>query len=466
MATTEGFATTGAVEAGPLTIPPPTQISLQDQQPAVAPVRADERVAAVDTVRGFALLGILLMNICSFGLPEAAYSNPAAAGGDTGWNLFTWCFITIFGEGKMRAIFSLTFGASVYLLVDRLGRKGAAADAADIHYRRMLWLLLFGLIHGYCIWMGDILYPYAMMGLLLYPLRKLSPRALLITAGIMMLLIAGTGLGYHFHLKAQRRDYLSIQADEKAGKKLTKDQEATKKDWEQTVSDFTPSAEDLKKETDAHLNSYAKLFALRAKEVYRFHSFPIYVPPVWFDILDMMLIGIAFIKLGILSGSRPTRFYIWMAVIGFGIGLPAHSWSVWWEARNHFTIDSQSFTFVAYEFGRFTAFGYIALLVLTVKHGVFRPVTRTLAYVGQMAFSNYILTSLICTTIFEGYGFGLFGKLQRYQLYGVVLFVWIVILTWSPIWLRRFRFGPLEWAWRSLTYWKRQPLRIRERAVA
>jgi uncharacterized protein len=462
MATTQGSSAFTTIEAPALTL---TQTAPQDP-PAVAPVRADERIFAVDAVRGFALLGILLMNILIFGLPMAAESNPAVAGGDTGWNLFTWCFITIFGEGKMRAIFSLTFGASVYLLVDRLCRKGAAADAADIHYRRMLWLLLFGLIHAYCIWMGDILFPYAMLGLLLYPLRKLSPRALLTAAAIMILAISGTNLSYYLHTRAQHREYLAVQADEKAGKKLTKDQEATKKDWEETVSEISPSAEDLKKETDAHLGSYSKLFAFRAKQVYRFHSFPIYVPFVWFDMLDMMLIGIAFLKLGVLTGSRSTRFYLWMALIGFGIGLPAHSWSVWYAARNHFTIQSQGFTWFAYEFGRFTAFGYIALLVLAVKHGLFRSATRTLAAVGQMAFSNYILTSLICTTIFEGYGFGLFGKLQRYQLYGVVLFVWIVILTWSPIWLRHFRFGPLEWAWRSLTYWKRQPFRIRERGIA
>ncbi len=87
-------------------------------------------------------------------------------------------------------------------------------------------------------------------------------------------------------------------------------------------------------------------------------------------------------------------------------------------------------------------------------------VTRTLAYVGQTAFSNYLLTSLICTTIFEGYGLGWFGKLQRYQLYGVVLGVWAVILIVSPIWLQYFRFGPLEWLWRSLTYWRKQPFRI------
>ena len=95
------------------------------------------------------------------------------------------------------------------------------------------------------------------------------------------------------------------------------------------------------------------------------------------------------------------------------------------------------------------------------RSAALRRVAARLASVGQMAFTNYILTSLICTTILEGYGFGLFGKLQRYELYAVVLFVWLIVLVLSPIWLRRFRFGPLEWIWRSMTYWKRQPLRLR-----
>jgi uncharacterized protein len=105
------------------------------------------------------------------------------------------------------------------------------------------------------------------------------------------------------------------------------------------------------------------------------------------------------------------------------------------------------------------------VILLVIKSVALRGVTKRLASVGQMAFSNYILTSVICTTIFEGYGFGLFGKLQRYQLYGVVLVVWIVILIVSPIRLRHFRFGPLEWLWRSLTYWKKQPFRIHEQTL-
>src|SRR5262249_36848902 len=209
------------------------------------------RMSALDTVRGFALLGILVMNILAFGLPYAASWNPAAAGGSTGWNLFTWALIEVLGDGKMRAIFSLVFGASVLLLVERLSRRGTGVDAADIHYRRMLWLLVFGLIHAYFIWFGDILYPYALMGLLLFPLRKLSARALLIAAGIMMLVMTGDNVRYYLQQKSEQREYAQILADEKAGKTLSRDQQDTRSDWEDMLREVSPSADDLRKETDA-----------------------------------------------------------------------------------------------------------------------------------------------------------------------------------------------------------------------
>ena len=429
--------------------------------PAVAPVRSDERISGLDTIRGFALLGILLLNICAFGLPAAAYFNPAPAGGATGPNLVLWAVITVIADGKMRAIFSLTFGASLYLLVDRLSRKGAGADVADIHYRRMLWLMLFGMIHAYLIWWGDILYYYASLGLILFPLRKLSARALLIIAGIMILSLTLLPMGFQHHLREERIQYVHIQADLSAGKTLTEEQQETKKDWEEGVKNFTPSAQDLKKETDAHRGGYLGLLQYRAKEVFHDHSSPMYFPFPWFDILTMMLIGVAMMKTGVLLGQRSTKFYVWMALISFAIGVPANLWSVWLCIRDHFALESLIFSNATYELGRFTAFGYIALLVLAIRSGVLRGVTAALASVGQMAFTNYILTSLICTTILEGYGFGLFGKLQRYQLFAIVPVVWLVILVISPIWLRHFFYGPLEWVWRCLTYWKRQPFRIK-----
>src|SRR5271154_6319193 len=219
MTTPDSSAAYNAADAATTELSPAQEFSLTATAPkdlsVVTPVRAEERISALDTIRGFSLLGILLMNICGFGLPGPAYDNPVPAGGATGLNLLAWCFTTIFADGKMRAIFSMAFGASVYLLVDRLSRKGAAADAADIHYRRMLWLLLFGIMHTYLVWHGDILFYYAVMGLVLYPLRKLSPRILLIAAAIMLLVMVGSGVYDHLHNLSLQREYNQVETEEK-----------------------------------------------------------------------------------------------------------------------------------------------------------------------------------------------------------------------------------------------------------
>jgi uncharacterized protein len=443
------------------TVPAPLPL---EGQPTLAPVRSEERISALDTVRGFALLGILVMNILAFGVPNAAAWKPTLAGGASGWNLFTWFVIEVLGDGKMRAIFSLVFGASVLLLVERLSRRGTGVDAADIHYRRMLWLLVFGLIHAYFIWFGDILYPYALMGLLLFPLRKLSARALLIAAGIMMLVMTGDNVRYYLQQKNEQREYAQILADEKAGRTLSRDQQDTRSDWEDMLREVSPSADDLKKETDAHRGSYLQLLAFRSKLVFHLHGRPIYLPNPWFDFLALMLFGMAFLKLGVLTAARSVRFYVWMALLSFAIGLPTHAWAFWWFWKQQFSIESSNLIGIAYEIGRVTAFGYIAVILLFIKLNLWKSATERLAAVGRMAFSNYIFASVVCTILFDG--FGLFGKLQRYQLYGVVLLVWAVNLVVSPIWLRHFRFGPLEWLWRSLTYWKKQPFRIRGQVSA
>jgi len=277
--------------------------------------------------------------------------------------------------------------------------------------------------------------------------------------------MVGSGVRDHLHNLSLQREYEQVQTDEKAGKKLTAAEEESKKEWEDTLKLYFPPAEDLKEDTDAHRNGYFKLVAFRAKHVYELHRRPIYMP-WWYDVLAMMLVGMALLKLGVLTGSYSTKFYVWMALLSFAIGLPIDTWSVWSAVKGHFSMDSWVPNITTYEIGRFTALGYIAVILLVIKSGQLQAVTRTLASVGRTAFSNYILTSLICVTIFNGSGFGLFNKLQRYQLYAIVLGVWLVILIVSPIWLRYFRFGPLEWMWRSLTYWKKQPFRIPERAVA
>src|SRR5438105_1788480 len=163
-----------------------------------APVSQGERITSLDTVRGFALLGILLMNIVAMSMSLGAYDDPTVTGGSTGVNLWVWAILHVVAEGKMRALFSMVFGAGIVLLTSRLERNGA--PSADIYYRRTLWLLLFGVVHAYLLWLGDILYPYALCALALYPFRKMSAKALLWIGGIILVLnsgLQGAG-GFHF----------------------------------------------------------------------------------------------------------------------------------------------------------------------------------------------------------------------------------------------------------------------------
>jgi len=426
-------------------------------EPSLAPTRQDERIFTIDTMRGFALLGILLLNILAFGLPMATELNPTVAGGASGWNLKTWFAVAVLFDGKMRAIFSMMFGASVYILIGRLSRKGAAAD---IHYRRMLWMMLFGLIHGYLLWFGDILYYYAIAGLFLYPLRKLSPRVLLTAAAVMLLAMSGWGVYESYHFRYLHQQFLQAQADEHAGKKLTADQEKNKKEWTDDYNQWQPPKEDFDREYQSHHSTWVAGFNFRSQNLQQGHAGLLYTPSSgWWDVIAMMLIGIALIKMDVLTGQRSYAFYGRMAAICLGIGLGSGFTMMWIILKGQFTDEAAWLGYAFYEPSRLAGFGYCALLMMIVKAGWWRGLTSRLAAVGQTAFSNYILTTVICITIFEGWGFGLFGKLQRWQLYEVVLAVWIVNLAISPVWLKYYRFGPLEWLWRSLTYWKKQPMR-------
>jgi len=185
------------------------------------------------------------------------------------------------------------------------------------------------------------------------------------------------------------------------------------------------------------------------------------------DALGMMLIGMGLLQVGFLSGQLPYRVYAWTAAIGYGIGLPMgalSAWEAWWHGFESLALFR--WMILPYDLQRLTlGLGHAAVVMMIVKAGALKWITRPLAAVGQTALSNYLGTSVICTLIFNGYGLGLFGKLAFCQLFYVVAAVWAVNLIVSPLWLKYFRFGPVEWVWRSLTYWKMQPMRRTEREI-
>jgi uncharacterized protein len=424
-----------------------------------APVSAAERIRAIDTLRGVAVLGILLMNILGFAYPFVASFDPRAGGGLDGANFWIWAGNTALFEGKMRAIFSMLFGAGMLVLTSRLEQRGLAAQAADVYYRRLLWLLAFGLIHAYFIWWGDILFFYAVLGLFLFPLRRLSARTL-VTAGVILLLVgAGRGLLSALEVRSIKMAAQSADAAAAGGATLTEAQKDAQKSWAVRLESSQPNREDLDRETGAYRAGYASGLRQRA-------GFLASGQPQWlyhffiFDIGGMMLLGIGLLKLDVFTARLPSRRYWLLALLGYGLGLPVASLAVSHDVRSGFDPAVVALGSVWQAIARLpVALGHVAIVMIVVKAGIGRWITAPLAAVGQTAFSCYILTSLICTTIFYGYGFGLFGRLERYQLYLVVAGVWVVLLVAAPLWLMRFRFGPLEWLWRSLTYLQRQPMR-------
>ena len=429
------------------------------------PAPPEERISSIDVLRGVAVLGILLINVEDFGL---LHSNKSAAG--TEWvgvfvpahlshaAIAAWVALRTIFEGKMRAIFSMLFGAGVVLLTSRLERRDDGTRVADIYYRRTLWLLAIGVAHAYLLWEGDILYSYAMCGLFLFPFRHLAPRRLILLGALALAISAPRAAAVAVHRGDLRARAAAASADKAAGKTLTKAQDEAIDDWEEITDDYQPDAETLREMNADYHAGYGHLFLRRAQLVRYVESSDFY-GWAFFDSIGMMLMGMGLLQLGVFSAARSRGFYLAMIAIGYGLGLPIGAAASYGFYVNRFDPVKVVWLTAAYDPARVAvAFGHIGVVMLIVKSSRLPWLTRTLADVGRMALTSYLGATLICTTLFNGYGLGLFGSLRRHQLYLVVLGIWIAQLVFSRLWLRRFHFGPVEWLWRSLTYWRRQPL--------
>jgi uncharacterized protein len=432
-------------------------------------VSAVDRIFAVDVLRGVAVLGILLINIEDFGLPHADKSAPG-----TEWvgaflpsdlsrhDVVLWVLVRSLFEGKMRAIFSMLFGAGVVLLTSHLDKRGEGARSADIYYRRTLWLLGFGMLHAYLLWEGDILFSYALSGLFLFPFRNASPRLLIALGAIVLSISIPRAAVIALHRQDLRTEAALAKADEAAGRVASRRERDARDEWIEILDGFEPDPRNVEESRDDHRGSYAHMFVERAELVMDVESTD-YYSWAFFDTVGMMLIGMGLLKLGVLTASRPTPVYAAMAALGLGVGLPCSAAGAYELYLHRFDPVGVAWVTAVYEPGRLAvALAYVGIVMLIVRAGWLRGVTSALEKVGRMALTNYLMTTILCTTLFNGYGLGWFGTLDRGALYGVVFCVWCLELATSAFWLRSFRFGPAEWVWRSLTYWKLQPLRRSE----
>ena len=408
----------------------------ESTNPAPAPTRSTERIVAIDILRGFALLGILIMNIQGFAMPAAAYSNPTVYGDLTGANRWVWTLSHIFADQKFMTIFSLLFGAGIVLMSEKLDARGQRAWG--LHYRRTFWLLLIGLAHAYLLSTGDILVAYAVCGLWVYWLRRLRPGwqlALgLLSVSVPALLLLGTGLSMQFFPPGTVQE---LRAD-----------------WQ-------PAAAAIETEVAAYRGNWLDQMEARVPASMEFQTVVLLLWTNW-RAGGLMLIGMALFRWGVLTGRRARSFYVGMAIVGLAVGLPVVGWGVVQNFARNWTLEYSFFGLGAqanYWGSLFVSAAYIGLLMLFAQSRALPWLQNALAAVGRTALTNYLLQTILAIAVFYGHGLGLFGSVERVGQIGIVAAIWVVQLVVSPLWLRYYRFGPFEWLWRSLSYWRFQPMR-------
>ncbi|MDL2351965.1 MAG: DUF418 domain-containing protein [Pseudomonadota bacterium] len=431
------------------------------------------RIRTLDLIRGVAVLGILAVNVAGFAAPDSAVYSPDMPRPGVLADHAAYLITFVLFEGKMRALFSMLFGASLLLFVERANATGR--DGARLQARRLAWLLLFGYLHFALIWDGDILFLYAALGFVALALRNWRASQLVVAAGLILATWQVWGAAMWLPSVATELAVVSGTASPAAQKQHGAD-----------LAQYR--AEDARDVAEAKLSWPAQV---QAKWTNRADDPLNLIAYNWGETLPWMLLGMALLRSGFFAGEWPRRRMVWLAGAGLGLGGAATLGFALWASRSHYPEVTMHF---ATSFGLALphlgmALGYAALLVLSsplplaggagggpmqqaqltdaptpnpsrkregdsALRRMFGVLQHQLEAAGRMAFSNYLGTSLVMAALCYGWGLGLFGQFGAAQRWTLVLLVWALILAWSQPWLTRYRQGPLEWLWRSLTEWR------------
>jgi uncharacterized protein len=388
------------------------------------------RFTSLDAMRGIAVMGILLMNVIAFSMPGEAYINPRAWGGTTTADIWTWATMFVLVDGKMRGLFSLLFGASMLLVYERA--EAAGADGRVVHRNRMLWLLVFGLVHGSLIWFGDILAIYALCGMVAVAfVHEDEPSLLRIGIG----LIAASWIIWCVAVWSIFSDLPSV-----------------------------PDADAIAADLAAYRGSFRDAVAHRNGEQ-ELTTRLLILTASFIETIGLFVLGMAMFRSGFLTGMWEKSRYAGIMWRCYLVGLPALAFIAIWCFWSGFSVSAMTIseTMLAPPFRTTVIIGHAALAMIAIKHFHGTAMMARITATGRVAFSNYIGTSLVMTTLFYGHGFGQFGYWSRAQVYLLVPFVWVLMLLWSKPWLDRCRYGPLEWLWRSLARGQFQTMRVTSR---
>ena len=382
------------------------------------------RSPAMDVLRGGAILGILLINLQSFSSVQADFINPTASGRLTAGDVSLWLVVHVLIRQKLLSILALLFGASLWL---HTTRSRGPADT-DVQWNRLLWLLVLGLVHGYLIWQGDILYSLALCGLVVYRFRRGSSRRLLVMASACLCVpsvIFAVGLLSEPYWPSELRALATGLWD--------------------------PPQARVDHEIATYRAGWVEQMAERAPATF-FNQTAVFAAWRFWRLSAWMLFGIVLARVGIFGESPPRRMLVKMLVVGICMGLPLEllglerAFAARWRFPETF--------FSLWQFNYWSsvglAFGWSASAVLLCQARYIRVLQAGLSAVGRMALTNYLFQTACCAWIYHGHGLGLVGRTHAGQHLALFAGLTAVQVGFSVVWLRYFRQGPIEGLWRSL----------------
>lgn len=465
-----------------------------------------EQIFSITVLRGLALFGILFISIWEFGgftSNEQTFYRTGPHGG----NYILLTIVSILFEGKMNALFALVFGAGIFLFVKKKEHP-VTMSTADAYIRSLLWLIGFGLVNAFILlWPRDILFQYGVVGIILFAFSGIKSKGLFVAAMLCTFIYCGKQYWNYADDKNDHKNYMAVTALEKKFKQdsiarsqkdslsrngdtvllketiiqnkrtdslakkkdtLTKKQSQEKEKWEGLVKEMKFDSSKTKSTNKAMRDSYGNMWKQVMQKSQSNESFWLYKIGIW-EIGSLMLLGMALMSIGFFSSRFSSSKYIVIALLSILVGFALAWFRIKFnDARlsgYELYIEKKAIPFnLFYPIENILlAIGYASLVLGLLRLKLLNWLWRAFSATGQMALTNYILQSVICTFFFYGYGFGYFERLNQVELYFLVLEIILAQVVFSVLWLRYYNRGPLEWLWLCLTY--RQWLTIKKQAI-
>ncbi|MEA2080811.1 MAG: DUF418 domain-containing protein [Pseudomonadota bacterium] len=419
-----------------------------------------QRIRILDIIRGVAVLGIVTMNIPDMAYPEDLVLDFHATDPGKGWNYWIGVVSEILFAGKMRGLFTLLFGVSSILIFEKLTRNIDGLAAADIYFRRLLWLLIFGLVNAYLfLWWGDVLFKYALLGMLLFSFRRASYRVLTSVVLICFAVLTIQPTAEYREMVNLQQRYIGVQNKQKSAQPLTSDEQEVIVRWQESLDDMRPDSESIEDECQVKADHYFEIFKYNARQVLEEQTTIFYREDVW-DMSLYMFLGIILLRMGLFNERVKQSIHLTIAFFGIGIGLAVHAWLNLGLYKHYLDPTHSEYYLIFINLGRLPfVLGYLSLIIFLFRTEALNCIGDWMVAAGRMALSNYMIQSIIGAFVFYGFGLALFNQLTRLDIALVIVLVWIFQIIFSVIWMKLFYYGPFEWLWRSLTYWRAQPLR-------